>query len=78
MKPYAEPLIAELPSKGIKKLLVFSPAFVSDCLETIVEIDYEYKALFMEKGGEKLTLVPSLNDNEQWVDAVAQFILDKT
>ncbi len=77
MQPYAEPFVAELPARGIKKVLVFSPAFVSDCLETTIEIDFEYKELFLEKGGEKLTLVPSLNDSDKWVQAVVALIQQK-
>ena len=56
--------------KGAKKLLVFSPAFVADCLETTIEIGDEYQELFEEHGGEKVQLVPSLNDSEVWIDAL--------
>jgi protoporphyrin/coproporphyrin ferrochelatase len=65
----------ELPGKGCKKVLVFSPAFVADCLETIHEIGTEYKEIFMHAGGEKFEWVPSLNANEEWVDAVESFVL---
>ena len=58
---------------GVKNLLVFSPSFVSDCLETTIEISHEYKEEWEEMGGEKLDLVESLNDNPQWVDAIEEY-----
>lgn len=61
---------------GKKKLLFLSPAFVSDCLETTVGIGVEYQEVFEEYGGEKIQLVPSLNSNDFWVDAVKE-IIDK-
>ncbi len=61
--------------KGVKKLLVFSPAFVADCLETIHEIGTEYQEIFEEHGGEKVTLVPSLNRSDVWVQALPEIVL---
>jgi len=55
-------------------LLVFSPAFVADCLETTVEIGEEYVEIFEEHGGEHLDLVPSLNAEDDWADAVTHLI----
>lgn len=60
--------------KNEKKLLVFSPAFVADCLETTVEIAHEYKEEFIRKGGIQLDLVPSLNNHPKWSDALANMI----
>lgn len=77
IQPYAEPTIIELAQKGIKKLLVFSPAFVADCLETIIEIGHEYKQIFQQHGGAELTLVPSLNAEPEWVLALKNIILEK-
>ena len=53
---------------------MFSPAFVADCLETIIEIDEEYANLFNEHGGEQLDMVPSLNDNDDWANGLYQII----
>lgn len=75
IKPYSDFVIKDLAEKGVKKLLVFSPAFVADCLETIHEIGTEYDELFKEHGGEKIQLVESLNSESFWVDAL-QEILD--
>ncbi len=70
LKPYSDKIVEELGKKGAKKILVFSPAFVADCLETIHEIGTEYEEIFHEHGGEKITLVPSLNASEDWVKAL--------
>ena len=67
-------VIPELAKEGKKKLLVFSPAFVADCLETLYEIRTEYLELFEEHGGESITLVESLNSEDKWVDAVCELV----
>lgn len=74
IQPYLDQHIEELAAQGIKRVAVITPSFVSDCLETIHEIGIEYKALFTEKGGEELVLVPNLNDDEVWFTAVAQIV----
>lgn len=71
IKPYSDQVIEELAKNGKKKLLVFSPSFTSDCLETLYEIAVEYDVLFKKHGGEKVQLVESLNDNPTWIDALA-------
>jgi ferrochelatase len=70
MKPYTSDVIERLAKQGTKRLLVFCPAFVADCLETIFEIGEEYAEDFKRHGGETLTLVPSLNDNPLWIEAL--------
>lgn len=70
LKPYADLVIAELPKKGIKKVLCFSPSFIADCLETTIEVGVEFKNIFKENGGEKWQLVESLNDHPKWIDAL--------
>lgn len=75
LKPFSDKVIVEWAKKGAKKLLVFSPAFVADCLETIVEIGIDYQKLFKEHGGEKIQLVESLNDHPLWVDALKKLVL---
>jgi len=74
VKPYTEDMIKELANEGVKKVLVFSPAFVADCLETTVEVGEEYKEQFEELGGEDWDLVPSLNSNDTWVDCVKDLV----
>jgi ferrochelatase len=63
--------------KAKKRILVFSPAFVADCLETTIEIGEEYLELFKEHGGEKIQLVPSLNDNDDWAQGLYEIIKEK-
>jgi ferrochelatase len=75
-KPYTIKVIEGLAEKGAKRLLVFSPAFVADCLETIIEIGTEYQEEFEEMGGEKVDLVPSLNDDPRWIRAVADLVVN--
>lgn len=73
-QPYTIKVLEELAKKGAKRLLVFSPAFVADCLETIVEISTEYQEEFHEMGGEKVDLVPSLNSNPKWIAAIKDLV----
>jgi ferrochelatase len=74
IEPFSDEVITSLAKKGAKKLLVFSPAFIADCLETTIEIGVEYQELFEEHGGEKIQLVPSLNDGDDWIDALEDMI----
>ena len=73
IQPYTDHIISELAAKGVKKIVVFCPAFVADCLETIEEIGMRAVEQFQEEGGEELTLVPSLNASEAWVHAVSEY-----
>ncbi len=71
-KPPTIETIEALATKGIKRILVFCPAFTADCLETTVEISEEYQEEFVAWGGEKLDLVESLNDAPGWASAIAE------
>jgi ferrochelatase len=70
VQPYTSVVIEELAKQGKKKMLVFCPAFVADCLETVYEVSVEYDELFKEKGGEKIQLVESLNEHPLFIDAL--------
>jgi len=74
-QPYTIKTIEQQAERGAKRLLVFSPAFVADCLETIIEIGYEYQEEFEEMGGEQVDLVPSLNADPRWMNAVRDLVL---
>ena len=74
IEPFSDEVIKQLAKQGAKKLLVFSPAFVSDCLETTIEIGEEYQELFEEHGGEHVQLVPSLNDGADWIDTLEDMV----
>ena len=77
LEPFSDDVLKSYPAKGIKKVLVFSPAFTADCLETIIEIGYEYKELFKESGGQKLDYVESLNFSDAWVQAIIEIVNSK-
>jgi len=74
IKPYTDEMLEQLASKGIKRLMIACPAFVTDCLETLEEIGMEAQKAWLALGGEELTLVPCLNDEDHWVQALSQII----
>ncbi|MCB9225187.1 MAG: ferrochelatase [Crocinitomicaceae bacterium] len=74
LTPYSDKVIEDFGKSGKKKMLVFSPAFIADCLETTIEIGEEYQEIFETAGGEKIQLVESLNDSPIWMDAVESMI----
>ena len=76
LQPYTDKTIDALAINGVKNLAVVTPAFVSDCLETLEEIGMEAKESFVENGGEKFQTIPCLNDNDDWVKTVATWIND--
>ena len=77
IQPYLDDHLEALIEKGVKKVAVVTPSFVSDCLETIHEIGIEYREEFMEGGGEAFQLVPNLNDDKTWFDSVFQISKQK-
>lgn len=77
LTPFADQVVIEQAKNGAKKILVFSPAFVADCLETVIEIGEEYQELFEEHGGEKVQLVPSSNDHDRFVDALEELVRER-
>ncbi|MBD1394329.1 ferrochelatase [Mucilaginibacter glaciei] len=74
VKPYTSEIIAELAKEGKKRLLVFCPAFVADCLETVYEVTTEYGDEFKALGGEHVQLVESLNDSPKFIDALEKMV----
>lgn len=71
IEPFTDVRLEELAKDGIKKLAVFSPSFVADCLESLEEIEMRGSETFKAAGGEELRLVPSLNSDPRWVQALA-------
>jgi ferrochelatase len=67
-------VLHELAKEGKKKVLAFSPAFVSDCLETTIEVGETYQEEFIEAGGEQWDLVESLNSDPMWVESLAGLV----
>jgi len=78
IKPYTDRVLPELAQKGIKRLAVFSPAFVADCLETVEEIGIRARDQWKSLGGEELLLIPSLNDHPTWVKGVAAMVVERS
>ncbi len=74
LKPYTDYEFERLAKEGKSKLAVITPAFVSDCLETLEEIAMEGKEQFMEAGGESYIHIPCLNDGEAWASLMAKWI----
>ncbi|OGH01913.1 MAG: ferrochelatase [Candidatus Lambdaproteobacteria bacterium RIFOXYD1_FULL_56_27] len=71
--PHFDQELERLVQAGVKRLMVYSPSFVADCLETLEEIGVAGAKRFRALGGEGLALVPSLNQGSDWVQAVAKF-----
>ena len=74
LQPFTDKRLEQMPAEGIKKLLILCPAFVSDCLETLEEIEERGKEIFMKAGGESYKMIPCLNDHPSWVAALKGWI----
>jgi ferrochelatase len=74
LKPYTDFRFQDMPGEGIKKLLVACPAFVSDCLETLEEIEIRGKESFLAAGGSDFDMIPCLNTHPIWVRALADWL----
>ena len=72
--PQTEDLLRALAAKGVKRVAVACPSFVADCLETVEEIAMRARDAFIDAGGEELRLIPSLNSDPAWVEAVTNWI----
>ena len=74
LQPYTDRTIERLGKEGIKKMAIVTPAFVSDCLETLEEIAMEGEEIFHEMGGKDFTTIPCLNDDKEFVDLLSNWI----
>ena len=74
LKPYTDLELEAMPGQGVKKLAVITPAFVADCLETLEEIAMEGKEEFLSFGGEEFKHISCLNEDENWVDVMVNWI----
>ncbi|MBS0656226.1 MAG: ferrochelatase [Verrucomicrobia bacterium] len=74
IKPYTVNIIEDLARKGTKKICIFAPSFIADCLETTYELGIEYNHLFTSLGGTKIDLVPSLNTHPAWIQALTEIL----
>jgi protoporphyrin/coproporphyrin ferrochelatase len=74
LQPYTQDMLKVLAARGVRKLSVVSPSFAVDCLETLEEVAIEYRDMFLELGGERLTLVPALNDDDRHAQVLAAIV----
>jgi protoporphyrin/coproporphyrin ferrochelatase len=74
LQPYTQPTLVELAQRGIKRVDVICPGFVSDCLETLEEIGIEGRRAFLASGGAEFSLIPCLNESSEWIDAIARIV----
>ena len=74
LQPYTDQTVARFAKKGFKNMAIVTPAFVSDCLETLEEIGMEAAEDFEQKGGEELHVIPCINTRTDWVNVMSRWI----
>ena len=77
LKPYTDSELVRLAKEGKKNLIIVTPAFVTDCLETLEEIAMEGKEEFIDAGGENYHYVSCLNDSDDWAKLIAKWANNK-
>ncbi len=77
LQPYTTDTLHELAHQGIKRIDLFCPGFVSDCLETLEEIAIEGKEDFLSAGGKEYHYIPALNDFPEWIKALTELCLQE-
>jgi len=70
LQPYTEPSLIAIGQAGVKRVDVVCPAFTSDCLETLEEINMEGREAFLHAGGKEFHYIPCLNDDPAWITAL--------
>jgi len=74
LQPYTDKTVTKMAQSGVKNMAIVTPAFVSDCLETLEEIGMEAVEDFEEKGGDHLHVIPCINDREDWVNVMSRWV----
>jgi ferrochelatase len=74
LQPYTDVEVNKMPARGIMNLAVVTPAFVTDCLETLEEIGMEANHQFRQRGGHAFRAIPCMNDSDEWVQTVSNWI----
>ena len=77
IKPYTDQVLIELRERGVKDLVIACPAFVADCLETLEEIGIQARQQWLDLGGRHFSLVPCVNDQDDWAEGVAGLIREQ-
>lgn len=78
LEPFTDVRLEQMPGEGIKKLLIISPAFISDCLETLEELVLRGKEVFVGAGGQEYEMIPCLNTLPEWVAALKFLVEEET
>ena len=76
LKPYTDETLKKLAKSGIRNINVICPGFSADCLETLEEINIQYRALFITCGGDQFTYIPALNDQPRHIEALTNIIIN--
>jgi ferrochelatase len=74
LKPPTDRTVEKMGQNGMNHLAIVTPAFVSDCLETLEEIGMEADEIFKESGGGEFTVIPCLNDREDWSKTLSRWV----
>ena len=74
LQPYTDKTLEKLPKEGNKKVLVISPGFASDCVETLEEISIQGKESFEKSGGDKFEFIPCLNDSDDHIKLLEHLV----
>lgn len=74
IRPYTDEILIEHARAGVKRGVIISPAFVADCLETLEELGIRAVADWKANGGERLDIVPCVNSDDLWVDALVDIV----
>jgi protoporphyrin/coproporphyrin ferrochelatase len=75
LEPYTQPTLEALAASGVQRVDVMCPGFTADCLETLEEINVEVRNAFLAAGGKEFHYLPCLNDQHEWIDALAQLAI---
>ena len=76
LRPFTDQVLEAFPEQGVKRIAVICPSFVTDCLETLEEIEMEGREEFLAAGGEFFTMIPCLNEHPAWITMLANRIRD--
>lgn len=78
LKPFTDKRLSAMPNNGIKSIAIVCPSFISDCLETLEEIDIRGRDTFINAGGENMTYIPCLNESENTIDLLESLVIENT
>ena len=76
LTPFTDKRLAEMPNKDLKSVLVVCPSFISDCLETLEEIEIRGRETFFNSGGQNMTYIPCLNDSGDTINLLESLVLE--